>query len=149
MVFSDAKDDGIDLPRFPDKEKEDEVDDAGEEARQHGHPVCFSFQDHDWSDQRSDIEIPEFEKKVHPANILSVSRILSKTLFQFVSGLQNAKQHWSEDWILDVTALAKVMTRKRFLDLLYSIHINDNSKMTAAGSDQFNKLYKTGHFLTT
>ena len=80
------------------------------------------------------------KKKVHPANILSVSRILSKTLFQFVSGLQNAKQHWSEDWILDVTALAKVMTRKRFLDLLYSIHINDNSKMTAAGSDQYNKL---------
>ena len=43
MVFSEAKDDGIDLPRFPDKEKEDEVDDAGEEARQHERDslTCF------------------------------------------------------------------------------------------------------------
>ena len=73
MVFSEAKDDGNDLPRFPDKEKEDEVDDAGEEARQHGHPVCFSFQDHDWSDQRSDIEIPEFEKKKYILQIYSQS----------------------------------------------------------------------------
>ena len=44
-------------------------------------------------------------------------------------------------------SIAKVMTRKRFLDLLYNIHVNDNSKMPAAGSDQFDKLYKIRPFL--
>ena len=71
MVFSEAEDDGIDLPRFPDEENEDEENDTGEETRQRGLPVCFSFEDHDWSDQRSDIEIPEFQEQVGPANILS------------------------------------------------------------------------------
>ncbi|KAL9977547.1 hypothetical protein ACROYT_G014964 [Oculina patagonica] len=44
-------------------------------------------------------------------------------------------------------AFAKVMTRKRFLDLLYNIHVNDNSKIPAAGSDQYDKLYKIRPFL--
>ena len=59
------------------------------------------------------------------------------------NALPSVKDYWSEDWILGMPAFAKVMTRKRFLDLLYNIHVNDNSKMPAAGSDQFDKLYKS------
>ena len=70
-MFSNAEDDGIDLPRFPDAGNEDEDDDAGKETRQCGRPVGFSFEDHVWSDQRSDIEIPEFQDQVGPASILS------------------------------------------------------------------------------
>ena len=69
MVFSEAEDDGIDLQRFP-EEKEDEDDDTGKEARQRGRPVGFSFEDHDLSDQRSDIEIPEFQEQVGPTKVL-------------------------------------------------------------------------------
>ena len=63
MVFSEAEDDGIDLASFPGVENEDEEDNAEEEVRQRGRPVCFSFEDHEWSDQRSDIEIPEFREQ--------------------------------------------------------------------------------------
>ena len=44
-------------------------------------------------------------------------------------------------------ALAKVMSWKRFLDLLYNMHVNDNSTMPTAGAEDFDKLYKTRPFL--
>lgn len=34
--------------------------------------LCYSFEDHECSKQRSDIEIPEFQEELGPANILSV-----------------------------------------------------------------------------
>ena len=69
-VFSEAEDDEIILPRYPDEESEDENSDAGEEERNRGYPTRFSFEDREWSDQRSDMEIPEFQEPVGPVNIL-------------------------------------------------------------------------------
>ena len=44
-------------------------------------------------------------------------------------------------------ALTKVMSRKRFLDLLYNMHVKDNSTMPAARVEDFDKLYKIRPFL--
>ena len=44
-------------------------------------------------------------------------------------------------------ALAKVMSRKRFLDLLFNMHVNDNLTMPAARAEDSDKLYKIRPFL--
>lgn len=61
--------------------------------------------------------------------------------------LPEIKDYWRGDWALGIPAFTKVMTRKRFLDLLYDIHVNDDSRMPAPGSEDHDKLYKIRPFL--
>ena len=55
--------------------------------------------------------------------------------------LLEIKDYWSGDWVLGIPAFTKVMTQKRFLDLLYDIHVNDDSRMPAPESEDHDKLY--------
>ena len=73
-TVSEAGDDEIILPRYPDEgsevESTDESSDSDEEESERGHPAHFTFDELQWSDQRSDIEIPEFQEQVGPVKIL-------------------------------------------------------------------------------
>ena len=69
-TISEAGDDEIILPRYPDEGSEDESSDSGEEENERGRPARFTFENHQWSDQGSDIEIPVFQEQVGPVNIL-------------------------------------------------------------------------------
>lgn len=192
-----AGDDEIILPRYPDEGSEDENSDSGDKEGERGRPVHFTFEDLEWSDQKSDIEIPEFQGQVGPANILPaessakyfVCLLVDDRMLNYIvretnkyakqkledSGKDSSlrvpvnlaelkaflglfiatsfhsqpslKDYWSSDWILGMPAFTKVMTRKRFLDLFYNMHVNDNSTMPAAGSDDFDKLCKIRPFL--
>lgn len=50
--------------------------------------------------------------------------------------------YWSTNNNFFVPRVANVMTRKRFLQILRYLHINDNSKMPKKGEESFDKLYK-------
>ena len=180
------EEDEEDLPRFPDQSSEDEDSDSsedrdsGEEERERGRPARFTFENVAWSEQRSEMDIPQFREEVGPTKILPAEasakdffsllvdeRMLSNTVREtnkyakqkleesgkdsslwspvdltelkaFIGlliaisfhSLPSLKDIWSEDWILGMPALTKVMSRKRFLDLLYNMHVNDNSTLT-------------------
>ncbi|PIK50707.1 putative piggyBac transposable element-derived protein 4-like [Apostichopus japonicus] len=50
--------------------------------------------------------------------------------------------YWSSDLNCHVEVVSKVMAVKRFRKLMRYIHLNDNAKMPARDSEQFDKLYK-------
>ena len=70
------EEDEEDLPRFPDESSEDEDcdssedRDSGKEERERGRPVRFTFENIAWSEQRSEIDIPQFREEVGPTKIL-------------------------------------------------------------------------------
>ena len=57
------------------------------------------------------------------------------------------RDYWSTDWVLGVPTLARIFTVARFETITRYLHLNDNSKMPARGSPDFDKLYKVRPFL--
>lgn len=73
--------------RYPDEgsddQSNDESSDSGEEESDSGHPAHFMFHELQWSDQRSNIEIPEFQEQVGPVKILPAES-LAKDFFSLL-----------------------------------------------------------------
>ena len=61
--------------------------------------------------------------------------------------LPSYRDYWSTDWVLGVPAFARVMARDRFFDILYNIHLCDNTQMPQPGSTNFDKLFKIRNFI--
>jgi hypothetical protein len=55
--------------------------------------------------------------------------------------------YWSQDWILGVPSLARIMTVARFETITRYLHVNNNSQMPARGTPGFDKLFKVRPFL--
>lgn len=50
--------------------------------------------------------------------------------------------YWSSDPFFVVSAVAQVMSSKRYKKLLENIHLNDNTKTTVEGEPGYDKLLK-------
>ena len=61
--------------------------------------------------------------------------------------MPSLRDYWSTDWVLGVPAFSKTMSRDRFLDIYYNIHLCDNSQMPQCGDQNFDKLFKVRKFL--
>lgn len=60
--------------------------------------------------------------------------------------LPSMRLYWSNDPAFHVDIVSKVMTLHRFLRILRYIHLNDNSKMSKRGENNYDKLYKLRPF---
>ena len=61
--------------------------------------------------------------------------------------MPSSRDYWSTDWVLGVPAFSKTMSRDRFLDIYYNIHLCDNFQMPQCGDQNFDKLFKVRKFL--
>ena len=61
--------------------------------------------------------------------------------------LHSIRDYWSQDWLLGVPTLARIMTVARFETITRYLHLNDNSMMPARGTRDFDKLFKVRPFL--
>lgn len=56
--------------------------------------------------------------------------------------LPSLRMYWSTDQNLHVGRIAKIMSLRRFLQILRYLHANDNTQMPKRGQEGFDKLYK-------
>ena len=56
--------------------------------------------------------------------------------------LPSIRDYWSQHAFLGVPGISRGMPRNRFLDILSSLHLNDNQHMPSRESPQFDKLFK-------
>ena len=61
--------------------------------------------------------------------------------------LPSLRDYWSSAWVLGVPALAKIMARARFEEILRFLHLNDNTKMIAKGEQGYDKLFNVRPFI--
>jgi hypothetical protein len=62
--------------------------------------------------------------------------------------LPRTDNYWSSDDALHVSAIADVMTIKRFKKILEVLHLNDNSKAVERGQERYDKLFKVRPLLS-
>ena len=59
-----------------------------------------------------------------------------------INNLPNMKLYWSSDMVFQNTFISSIMSRNRFLQIFYNLHLADNSLEPKRGSREYSKIYK-------
>lgn len=82
------------------------------------------------------------KNKNFTTSIEELKAFLGLLILMVFHKLPSLKLYWSTDLNFHVERVAKVMSVKRFLQLLRFLHMNDNTQIPKRGESDFNKLYK-------
>jgi hypothetical protein len=63
-----------------------------------------------------------------------------------VNNLPNMKLYWSKDMVFHNTFISSIMSRDRFLQISYNLHLADNSLEPERESKDYSKIYKVKNF---
>ncbi|CAF1543190.1 unnamed protein product [Adineta ricciae] len=63
-----------------------------------------------------------------------------------INNLPNMKLYWSNDMVFQNTFISSIMSRNRFLQIFYNLHLANNSLEPERGSKEYSKIYKIKNF---
>ena len=75
-----------------------------------------------------------------------IESFLGLVILMGINNLPNMKLYWSNDMIFQNTFISSKMSRNRFLQIFYNLHLTDNSLETKRGSGEYSKIYKVKNF---
>jgi hypothetical protein len=64
-----------------------------------------------------------------------------------INSLPTMKHYWSKDNVFHNSFISSIMSRNRFLQIFYNLHLADNSLEPKSGSTNYSKIYKIKHFV--
>ncbi|CAF3198404.1 unnamed protein product [Rotaria socialis] len=63
-----------------------------------------------------------------------------------INSLPSMKHYWSNDNVFHNSFISSIMSRNRFLQIFYNLHLADNLSEPKSGSADCSKIYKIKHF---
>jgi len=64
-----------------------------------------------------------------------------------INSLPSMKLYWSKDNVFHNSFISSIMSRNRFLQIFYNLHLADNSLEPKSGSTNYSKIYKIKNFV--
>ena len=71
---------------------------------------------------------------------------LGLVILMGINNLPNMKLYWSNDMVFQNTFISSIMSRNRFLQFFYNLHLANNSLEPKKGSREYSKIYKVKNF---
>lgn len=76
-----------------------------------------------------------------------IESFLGLIILMGINDLPNMKLYWSKDMIFHNTFISSIMSRDRFLQIFYNLHLADNSLEPKRESKNYSKIYKVQNFI--
>ncbi|CAF1651758.1 unnamed protein product, partial [Adineta ricciae] len=75
-----------------------------------------------------------------------IESFLGLIILMGINNLPNMKLYWSNDMVFQNTFISSIMSRNRFLQIFYNLHLANNSLEPERGSKEYSKIYKIKNF---
>lgn len=75
-----------------------------------------------------------------------VESFLGLIILMGINDLPNMKLYWSKDMLFHNAFISSIMSRDRFLEIFYNLHLASNSLEPKRGSNNYSKIYKVKTF---
>jgi len=75
-----------------------------------------------------------------------IELFLGLIILMGVNNLPNMKLYWSKDMVFRNTFISSIMSRNRFLQIFYNLHLADSSLKIKRESEDYSKIYKVKNF---
>jgi len=76
-----------------------------------------------------------------------IESFLGIIILMGINSLPSMKHYWSKDNVFHNSFISSIMSRNRFLQIFYNLHLADNSLEPKSGSTNYSKIYKIKHFV--
>ena len=75
-----------------------------------------------------------------------IESFLGLVIVMGINDLSNIKLYWSKDMVFHNTFISSIMSRDRFLEIFYNLHLANNSLKPKRESKDYSKIYKVKNF---
>ena len=75
-----------------------------------------------------------------------IESFLGLVILMGINDLPNMKLYWSKDMVFHNTFISSIMSRDRFLEIFYNLHLANNSLKPNRESKGYSKIYKVRNF---
>jgi hypothetical protein len=75
-----------------------------------------------------------------------IELFLGLIILMGVNNLPNMKLYWSKDMVFHNTFISSIMSRNRFLQIFYNLHLADSSLKIKRESEDYSKICKVKNF---
>jgi hypothetical protein len=79
--------------------------------------------------------------------VKDIESFLGIMIMMGISDLPRMKLYWSEDKVFHNGFISSIMSRNRFLQIFYNLHLPDNTLEPKKGSNGYSKIYKIKSFM--
>ena len=76
-----------------------------------------------------------------------IESFLGLVMLMGINDLPNIKLYWSKDMVFHNAFISSIMSRDRFLEIFYNLHLANNSLQPKQESKDYSKIYKVKNFI--